>query len=76
MGNFNLIQYLTFRIDKAIEMLMDRKIDRIDVVLYPEDIKGLLNKTEKEIVDGDFKEVEIREIEDRRFLEWINLFIY
>lgn len=69
MGNFNLIQYLTFRIDKAIEMLMDRKIDRIDVVLYPEDIKGLLNKTEKEIVDGDFKEVEIREIEDRRFLE-------
>lgn len=69
MGNFNLIQYLTFRIDKAIEMLMDRKIDRIDVVLYPEDIKGLLNKTEKEIVDGDFKEVEIREIEDRRFLK-------
>ena len=48
---------------------MDRKIDRIDGVLYPEDIKGLLNKTEKEIVDGDFKEVEIREIEDRRFLE-------
>ena len=69
MGNFNLIQYLTFRIDKAIEMLMDGKTDRIDVVLYLENIKGLLNKTEKEIVDGDFKEVEIREIEDRRFLE-------
>lgn len=68
-GNFDLIQYLTFRIDKAIEMLMDGKTDRIDVVLYLENIKGLLNKTEKEIVDGDFKEVEIREIEDRRFLE-------
>ena len=68
-GNFDLIQYLTFRIDKAIEMLMDGKTDRIDVVLYLENIKGLFNKTEKEIVDGDFKEVEIREIEDRRFLE-------
>ena len=69
MGNFNLIQYLTFRIDKAIEMLMDGKADRIDVVLYLEDIKGLLNKQEKEIVDGDFREIKIKEIEDRRFLE-------
>ena len=68
-GNFDLIQYLTFRIDKAIEMLMDGKTDRIDVVLYLENIKGWVNKTEKEIVDGDLKEVEIREIEDRRFLE-------
>lgn len=68
-GNFNLIQYLTFRIDKAIEMLMDGKADRIDVVLYLEDIKGLLNKQEKEIVDGDFREIKIKEIEDRRFLE-------
>lgn len=69
MGNFNLIQYLTFRIDKAIEMLMDGKADRIDVVLYLEDIKGLLNKQEKEIVDVDFREIKIKEIEDRRFLE-------
>ena len=69
MGNFNLIQYLTFRIDKAIEMLMDGKTDRIDVVLYPEDIKGLLNKTEKEIVDGDFKEVEIRGLEERTLIK-------
>ena len=69
MGNFNLIQYLTFRIDKAIEMLMDGKADRIDVVLYLEDIKGLLNKQEKEIVAVDFREIKIKEIEDRRFLE-------
>lgn len=68
-GNFNLIQYLTFRIDKAIEMLLDGKTNRIDIVLYLEDIKSFLNKPEKEIVEGDFKEVEIREIEDRRFLE-------
>lgn len=68
-GNFNLDQYLTFRIDKAIEMLMDGKTDRIDVVLYLEDIKSFLIKPEKEIVDGDFKEVEIKGIEDRRFLE-------
>lgn len=68
-GNFNLIQYLTFKIDKAIEMLMDGKADRIDVVLYLEDIKSFLSKPEKKVVDGNFKEVEIKEIEDRRFLE-------
>lgn len=69
MGNYNLIQYLTFRIDKAIEMLMDGKTDRIDVVLYLKDIKSFLNKPEKKIIDGDFKEVKIRAIEDRKFLE-------
>lgn len=69
MGNFNLIQYLTFRIDKAIEMLMDGKIDRIDVVLYLEDIKSFLNKPEKEIVDGDFKEISNKRIEERKLIE-------
>lgn len=69
MGNYNLIEYLTLRIDKSIEMLMDGKTDRIDVVLYLEDIKKFLNKPEKEVVDGNFKEVGIKGIEDRRFLE-------
>lgn len=68
-GNFNLIQYLTFRIDKAIEMLIDENADRIDIVLYLEDIKRFLNKPGKEIMDVDFKEVGIKEIENRRFLE-------
>lgn len=68
-GNFNLIQYLTFRIDKAIEMLMDGKTDRIDVVLYLEDIKSFLNKPEKEIVDGDFKEISNKRIEEIKLIE-------
>lgn len=63
-GNFNLIQYLTFRIDKAIEMLMDSKTSKMDVALFLMDFKKILNKPEKEIVDGDFKEVEIRGIEE------------
>lgn len=71
MGNFNLIQYLTFRIDKSIEMLMDEKTDRIDVVLYLEDIKSFLKKPEKEIVDGDFKEIRIKEIEDNNRSDYI-----
>lgn len=68
-GNFNLVQYLSLRIDKAIKMLKDGKVSRIDVMLYLEDIKEFLEKPEKEVVDGDFKEVGIKEIEDRRFLE-------
>lgn len=50
-------------------MLIDENADRIDIVLYLEDIKRFLNKPGKEIMDVDFKEVGIKEIENRRFLE-------
>ena len=65
----NLIQYISFSIDKAIEMLMDSKTSKMDVALFLMDIKKILNKSEKEIVDGDFKEVEIRGIEERGLTE-------
>lgn len=64
-----LLQYISFSIDKAIEMLMDSKTSKMDVALFLMDFKKILNKPEKVIVDGDFKEVEIRGIEDRRLTE-------
>lgn len=64
-----LLQYISFSIDKAIEMLMDNKISKMDVALFLMDFKKILNKPEKEIVDGDFKEVEIRGIEERGLTE-------
>ena len=65
----NLTQYISFSIDKAIEMLMDSKTSKMDVALFLMDFKKILNKSEKEIVDGDFKEVEIRGIEERGLTE-------
>lgn len=65
----NLIQYILFSIDKAIEMLMDSKTSKMDVALFLMDFKKILNKPEKEIVDGGFKEVEIRGIEESRLME-------
>lgn len=65
----NLIQYISFSIDEAIEMLMDSKTSKMDVALFLMDFKKILNKPEKEIVDGDFKEVEIRGIEERGLTE-------
>ncbi len=41
----------------------------MDVVLFLMDFKRILNKPEKEIVDGDFAEVESKGIEDRRLTE-------
>lgn len=64
-----LLQYISFSIDKAIEMLMDSKTSKMDAALFLMDFKKILNKPEKEIVDGDFKEVEIKGIEDRRLIE-------
>ncbi len=65
----NLIQYISFSIDKAIEMLMDSKTSKMNVALFLMDFKKILNKPEKEIVDGDFKEVEIRGIEERGLIK-------
>jgi len=65
----NLIQYISFSIDKAIEMLMDGKKSKTEVALFLMDFKKILNKPEKEIVDGDFTEVEIRGIEERGLIE-------
>lgn len=59
----NLMQYILFSMDKAIKMLMDSKTSKMDVALFLMDFKKILNKPEKEIVDGEFKEVEIRGIE-------------
>ena len=65
----NLIQYISFNIEKAIEMLMDNQTSKMDVALFLMDFKKILNKPEKEIVDGGFKEVEIRGIEERGLTE-------
>lgn len=59
----NLIQYISFSIDKAIEMLMDGKTSKTDVALFLMDFKKILNKPQKEIVDGEFSEVEANCIE-------------
>lgn len=65
----NLIQYISFSIEKAIEMLMDNQTSKMDVALFLMDFKKILNKPEKEIVDGGFKEVEIRGNEERGLIE-------
>lgn len=65
----NLIQYISFSIDKAIEMLMDSKTSKMDVALFLMDFKKILNKPKKEIVDGDFKEIEMKGIEGRGLIE-------
>lgn len=64
-----LLQYISFSIEKAIKMLMDSKTSKMDVALFLMDFKKILNKPEREIVDGDFKEVEIKGTEDRRLIE-------
>ena len=64
-----LLQYISFSIDKAIEMLMDNQTSKMDIALFLMDFKKILNKPEKEIVDGDFEEVEIRVIEERGLIE-------
>lgn len=64
-----LIQYISFTVDKAIEMLMDNQTSKMDVALFLMDFKKILNKPEKGIVDGDFKEIEIISIEDKRLLK-------
>lgn len=61
----NLIQYISFSIDRAIEMLMDNKTSKIDVALFLMDFKKILNDPEKKTVDGDFVEVEIKGIEEK-----------
>ena len=65
----NLIQYISFSLDKAIEMLMDNQTSKMEVALFLMDFKKILNKPEREIVDGDFKEIGIRGIEGRGLIE-------
>lgn len=64
-----LLQYIEYRLDKAIDMLMRSGASKIEVVLYLEDLKKILKGEEKEIVDGDFKEVGIRGIEKRGLIK-------
>ena len=65
-----LLQYIEFGIDTAaIEMLMGSATSKVEVMLYLENFKKILREPEKEIVDGDFREVEIKGIEDRRLIE-------
>lgn len=64
-----ILQYITFSIDKAIKMLMDGKTNKTEIALFLMDFKKILNNPEKEIVDGDFTEVEIRGIEERELIE-------
>lgn len=59
----NLIQYISFSIDKAIEMLMDGKASKTDVALFLMNFKKIMNKPKREIVDGEFTEVEANFIE-------------
>lgn len=65
----NLIQYISFIIDKAIEMLIDSKTSKTEVALFLMEFKKILNKPDKEIVNGDFTEVEVRGIEERGLIE-------
>lgn len=60
-----LLQYIEFGIDTAIEMLMDNSVNKVDVMLYLENFKKILKEPKKEIVDGDFREIEIKGIEER-----------
>lgn len=64
-----LLQYIEFGIDTAIEILMDGGKSKVEVMLYLENFKKILRDPKKEIVDGDFKEIEIKGIEDRRLIE-------
>lgn len=48
---------------------MDNGTSKVEVMLYLENFKRILKEPEKEIVDGDFKEVEIRGIEERGLIE-------
>lgn len=64
-----LLQYIEFGIDTAIEMLMDSGTSKIEVMLYLENFKKILKEPEREIVDGDFKEIEIKGIEGRGLIE-------
>lgn len=61
----SLLQYISFSIDKAIEILMDNKTSKIDAALFLMNFKKILNKPEKKIIDGEFSEVEIGGIEER-----------
>lgn len=49
----NLIQYIAFRLDKAIEILMDENTTKTECALYLMDFKKQLFKPEKVIVDED-----------------------
>lgn len=64
-----LLQYISFSIDKAIEMLMYSKTSKMDVALFLMDFKKILNNPEKKIIDGEFSEVEVKGIEERGLIE-------
>lgn len=59
----NLLQYIELHLDEAIKMLMDDKKTKTECALFLADFKKMLWKPEKEIVDGEFSEIETNCIE-------------
>lgn len=59
----NLLQYIEMHLDEAIKMLMDDGKTKTECALYLSDFKKMLWKPEKEIVDGEFCEVQEKCIE-------------
>ena len=59
----SLIQYISFSIDKAIEMLMDSKTSKMDVALFLMNFKKIIKNPQKEIIDGECSEIETKCIE-------------
>jgi hypothetical protein len=49
----NLVQYIAFRLDEAIEMLMNSGKSKDECACYLMDFKRQLFKPEEVIVDGD-----------------------
>ena len=62
-------QYIQFTIDKAVEMLMDNHTSKTEVALFLIGFRdNVINNKGKGIVDVDFKEIEMREIEEREMI--------
>lgn len=63
-------QWLSFKIDDTIKMLMDNHTSKIEVALYLMRFKNdIIDGGKKDIVDGEFEEVEVRGIEERGLIE-------
>lgn len=58
----NLIQYISFSLEKAVEMLMDGRAGKMDAALCLMDLIKTLDSHGKEIVDVDFEEAGARGI--------------
>lgn len=63
------MKYISFKIDEAIEMLMDNMAIKGEVASFLMDFKKILNNPEKEIIDSSFREIDAKKNADGRFVE-------